>query len=118
LPANDQAQQPAHAGKALKHEETSIAWPVWWSSLFGQVLLELSAIDQASQERGKVRGQYVDLRLTALGLHENKLGFAERARLSVIEKDRVMPGSQRISDYDADVGLTPPADRGLAPNMR
>jgi len=29
------AQQPAHAGEALKPEDTSFAWPVCWSNWFG-----------------------------------------------------------------------------------
>jgi hypothetical protein len=37
LPPNDQAQQPAHAGKALALEEPSFAWPVCWSIWFGAV---------------------------------------------------------------------------------
>ena len=31
LRPNPNAQQPAHAGGALKHEEPSVAWPVRWS---------------------------------------------------------------------------------------
>jgi hypothetical protein len=33
-----QAQQPAHAGTPLKHDETPFAWPVFWSPWLGKIM--------------------------------------------------------------------------------